>query len=284
MPDARKTLQELKREWVQCQACELGLRRMANDGEFVFGSGVRRGIMLVGEGPGWQEERDGEPFVGKSGTLLRTLLNKMCASQVYFTNCVTCRSCTPILDEHGLPKLRRSRFGGTPKPMFKDEPPLPTQIAACLPRLHEEIYIVDPVVIVACGAKAAETLIGRSISITQDRGKERTITIPGVLQRPSLTDKRRVWARRKDGTVTMPMEQNMVRYLLVPTVHPAYVLRKAGDLGPNNPFQLFVGDVRLAVKIYERYILENFGVEPSGASDISYEDLRQSEEEEEDGS
>lgn len=270
-PDARKSLPLLRREWETCTKCDLGLWRSANKGEFVFGEGARGGIMFIGEGPGRTEEEYGRPFVGESGQILRKVLGRLGITEetCYITNIVSCRSCEAVIDDNGLPVMRRGR------PAYKDSPPLPPHIEACRDRLYEEIYIVDPILIVALGGTAAKTLTGGNLSILAERGKERFIEVPGVTQRAVLTDKKRVWAHKVKGKMVMPTEQNSVNYLMLPTLHPAYVSRQLEDKSRESPLKLLIQDLRLAVKIYERYMLEIFGAVPTGSSDASEDSIEQ---------
>jgi uracil-DNA glycosylase len=237
------------------------------DGKMVFGEGARRGIMFIGEGPGSNEEVEGRPFVGPSGQLLRKVLTFFGAPNVYISNTVICRSAAPVLDPQGNPRFRGGKFGKPKVQLYRDEPPLPVHVETCKPRLYEEIYLVDPVIIVSLGVPASEMLLQRPVAITKERGTTHSCDIPGVFHRAKLTEKKKEWVRKVRGEVVMPTEQNMVRYLVLPTLHPAYVLRKHADHGPNNPFQQFRDDIRLAVKIYERYQHETHGIVPTGASD-----------------
>lgn len=271
--DARKTLTELHSEWETCSRCALGIHRQTNNGAFVFGEGQRRGIMFIGEGPGVEEERQGVPFIGKSGSLLRSILKKMNVTGAYITNIVSCRSCEPVLDPNtGLPRMMKRKYGPS-LPMFKDLPPTPPQWKECQARLHEEIYLVDPIIIVSLGGTAAESLLGKSITITRDRGRESHIEVPGAGFQASLTDKKQQWIRKVHGEIVLPVLPSIVRYTMIPTLHPAYVLRKIADMGHNSPFRQFVEDIRKAVKIYEMYMQEVHQQLPSGDSDASYESV-----------
>lgn len=256
--DAIHRLKILRDEWSDCTKCELGTRRRDVNGQFVFGEGVIRSILFIGEGPGKNEEWQGRPFVGKSGKILRKVIEHLGVLDFsYITNAVACRSCAPLMDANtNTPMLRKNFRSQQMEIIWKDEPPSPIHLAACQPRLYEEIYLVDPVVIVSLGAKAAEILTGGSVTITTERGKERHINIPGMTQRAVLTEKKGVWLRKTKGLYVAPTEQNEVRYLLVPTLHPAYVDRKLSDKGPTSPFRQFFSDIKKAVKIFERYQLE----------------------------
>lgn len=106
------------------------------------------GVMLVGEGPGAQEDQQGEPFVGKAGQLLDRILEAagFKRDEVYITNVVKCR-----------PPGNR----------------LPTaqEAAACYPFLAEQIRLISPRIIVCLGALATQTLIDPAARITRVRGR-----------------------------------------------------------------------------------------------------------------
>ena len=283
MADVRKTLPVLYNEWDKCRACTLGTRREAVGGGLVFGEGVSRGILFVGEGPGANEEEQGRPFAGNAGSLIRDILERLKFEDFYFTNLVCCRSCEPVLDQStGQPVIRKGRRGSPGEVLMKDSIPLPVQIEACRPRLMEQIYLLDPVLIVAVGATAAEHLLGKPVSITRERGTFHECVIPGATLRPVLTDKKQVWGRKVHGEYVLPTETNEVRYSVMLTIHPSFVLRKGRDKGRDSPLRLFAGDIRLAVKVYERYVAEVFNREITSTSD---EDLSSiGEDDVEDGS
>lgn len=250
-PDARKSLLQLREEWRSCVRCPLGVKRLEREGQFVFGQGTLNSIMLIGEGPGVDEEEAGVPFIGNSGKLLHKILALIGMTEFYMTNIVTCRSCAPQENPDGTPAMRvRNFITKIPEPVYKDEPPTPLHYNACLPRLHEEIYLVDPIVIVGLGGTACEVLEGGHVTITRDRGKPVQIEIPGASFSPSLTEKKEAWARK--GKVA-PTEQNMVRYHFIPTLHPAYVIRKLSDQHLDSPLMQLVNDLRTALKTYETY-------------------------------
>jgi uracil-DNA glycosylase len=229
--------------------------------QMIIGEGVRNAIMIIGEGPGRNEEEQGRPFVGKSGELLRQILDAyQLTPYCYITNIVVCRACEVSIDDQGQPRLKKRR-GQPDEIMYHDVVPMPTQIKACAPRLYEEIYSVDPVVILALGVTAASFLLNRPISIQKERGITESCNVPGALWTPQLTEKKKVWARKVKGQDVLPVEQNQVRYTVIPTLHPAFVLRKEGDHGKDSPWNQLALDVKLAGEIYERYMLEAHGVE-----------------------
>lgn len=262
--DARKTLTQLKDEWSTCVRCELGTRLQTRQGHYVFGQGYSRSVMFVGEGPGVEEDKEGIPFVGRSGKLLRRILSVLGLKDFYITNIICCRSCEVALDDKGLPMtLKDYRTQQVIGMKYKDVTPTPPQKAACRPRLLEEIYLVDPIVIVGLGAPACSELLGHSVVITRDRGEPAQIAIPGASFRPVLTEKKQQWLRKNSaGEWHSPVEPNEVLYHFIPTLHPAYVLRELADRGPNNAFQKFVADIRSAAHTYEAYVETVFGAPP----------------------
>lgn len=271
-PDARKSLDQLRRDWETCVDCPLGVQRQQYGKKFVPGEGARRGIMLIGEGPWDTEEEYGRPMIGEAGNIPRKILAGLGFSDYYVTGIVSCRSCEQRLDANQQPMFRNQR-SGTPMPAWNDRAPTPREWKACQPRLQEEIYLVDPVLIMSFGNTAAEALIGKPVTIGKEHGKERTITIPGAGFEAVLTDKKKEWYRKVRGELVAPMQQTAVEYLLIPTLHPAYVLKKILDKGHDSPFRQIVEDIRKAVKIYEQYLQEVFHMMPTGASDVSWEEV-----------
>jgi DNA polymerase len=136
----------MKREVRDCTLCELHLKRT----QAVFGTGNPFAeLMLIGEGPGEEEDKQGEPFVGKSGQLLDKVLEAAGFSReenVYIANIVKCR-----------PPGNRE--------------PKPEERAACLPYLMQQIELIRPRIIILLGSTALKGLIDPEGRITQVRGK-----------------------------------------------------------------------------------------------------------------
>ena len=160
------TLEELRTEIGDCQRCRLCEKRNS----IVFGVGNPNAeIVFVGEGPGYEEDKQGEPFVGRAGQLLTQIITKgmnMQREDVYIANVVKCR-----------PPENRN--------------PEPDEIAACEPFLVKQLELIKPRVIIALGKFAAQTLLRDTTPITRLRGK---------------------W-------------QSYRGIKLMPTLHPAYLLR-----------------------------------------------------------
>ena len=113
--------------------------------------------MFIGEGPGFQEDHLGEPFVGKAGQLLDRILQAIGLSRqtVFITNVVKCH---PMVNP------------SDPEARGNDRPPAPEEMAACRPYLDEQIRLISPRVIVTLGSVATKTLLGEDIGITKVRG------------------------------------------------------------------------------------------------------------------
>lgn len=266
--DARKTLTMLKEEWQHCTDCALGARRTRVGGRFVFGEGVPRAIMFIADGPDEIEEFRGEPFAGAAGRLLHGIMNKYNCPEYYTTYLVACRSCEIKLHkETSLPITRNGEA------QFQDIVPLPVQSAACRNRLLEEIYLVDPIIIVTLGAPASEAVLGKPVTITKERGRAQHISIPGALSRPVLTDTKKAWRRKLHGNISWPVEPNEVRYLVIPTLNPSFVLRKSADKTERGPFKHLQTDLRSIVGIYERYLVEVYNKEPRFNLDADFKDM-----------
>ena len=164
------TLVEQEEQARTCVRCPLSKGRT----QVVFGVGnPNADLLFVGEGPGEQEDLQGEPFVGKSGKLLdKMILEEMGLTRqdVYIANTVLCRP-----------------------PGNRD--PLPEELDACRPWLEAKLEVIDPKVVVTLGNFATKQLLDTKEGITKIRGK------------------------------TYPYR----RGVLVPTFHPAAVLRGGGE-------------------------------------------------------
>jgi len=129
-----------------------------NATQTVFGEGPRTAeVMLVGEQPGDQEDRQGHPFVGPSGRLLDEGLEAagIDRRRVYVTNAV----------KH----FKFVRIELTKRRLHKK--PSAAEVRACHPWLDAEIRLIKPRVIVALGATAAQALLGPRFKVTEQRGK-----------------------------------------------------------------------------------------------------------------
>jgi uracil-DNA glycosylase family protein len=149
-PLAPRSLQELAKESQKCRNCDL----WRNATQTVFGRGSSSApIMLIGEVPGDQEDRQGKPFVGPAGTLLRMLLDEagIDLKQVYLTNVVKHFKWEP----RGKRRIHKT--------------PNSSEIKACRFWLDAEIAALKPKVIVCLGATAAQALLGREFRVTQHR-------------------------------------------------------------------------------------------------------------------
>lgn len=138
-------LKKLAQEILKCTKCKLSLTR----NNAVPGDGsLNSDIILVGEAPGVQEDRQGLPFVGEAGKLLTSLLSSIGLSRtdVYITNIVKCRP----------PKNRE---------------PTKEEITTCLPYLRKQTLLIKPSIICTLGRVASKTLIDKKLSISKEHGK-----------------------------------------------------------------------------------------------------------------
>jgi uracil-DNA glycosylase family 4 len=182
------TLETLRAEIGDCQRCKLWPGRT----HLVFGVGNPQAkLMFVGEGPGRDEDLQGEPFVGRAGQLLTEIITKgmkLRREEVYIANVIKCR-----------PPENRN--------------PEPDEIASCQPFLLRQIEIVRPKVLVALGTFAAQTLLGLRAPISRLRGH---------------------W-----------YDYHGIK--LMPTLHPAYLLRNPNDK------KLVWADIKMVMAELERH-------------------------------
>lgn len=176
-------LDDLRRAAANCQGCDL----YKDASQTVFGAGTSAArVVLVGEQPGDQEDRQGAPFVGPAGRVLDTALEEagIARDAAYVTNAV----------KH----FRFSQSGPGTRRIHRT--PDAAQVTACHPWLAAELRIIDPDVIVLLGATAAKALLGPSFRVTRQRGQ--------LITRPPLDEE--------------TARQNA---FYVATVHPSSVLR-----------------------------------------------------------
>lgn len=198
---------ELAAQVAGCQRCGLCRGRVKT----VFGVGdVHATWLFIGEGPGYYENQQGEPFVGRAGQLLDNMLNALGVvrgDRAYIANIVKCRP----TDANG-----------------KDRPPTPQEVAACLPYLQRQIALIQPKIIVALGKTAVTSLFGLDpqMPLAQLRGKVMQYRHPApdgglpVLQPTGVGA-----ADGEQGGVT----GTDASIPLVATYHPAYLLRQPSD-------------------------------------------------------
>jgi len=171
-------LEALQAEVADCHQCE---HLAESRTQTVFGVGNPSAeLMFIGEAPGAEEDRHGVPFVGRSGSLLTQLINKMGLrrDEVFIANILKCRPDTP---------------GG-----IGNRKPNRAEISECLPYLFEQIKIIEPYVVVLLGATPLDALFAlTATTITKMRGQVLHWTDPKFAHRIQV----------------------------IPTWHPAYVLR-----------------------------------------------------------
>jgi DNA polymerase len=146
------SVRTLKAAAQACRGCDLYKRAT----QVVFGSGPRDArVMLLGEQPGDQEDRHGEPFVGPAGAVLQKALDEagIPRDSAYLTNAVKHFSWEP----RGKRRIHKK--------------PRASEIKACRPWLEAELRAVKPAVLVCLGATAAQSLFGAQFKLMQQRGQ-----------------------------------------------------------------------------------------------------------------
>ncbi|MEU6578589.1 UdgX family uracil-DNA binding protein [Streptomyces sp. NPDC046805] len=209
LPDRRAGLPGLRKAAAECRGCPL--YRAAT--QTVFGEGDPHArVLLLGEQPGDQEDRQGRPFVGPAGKVLEQALADagIDPGQAYVTNAVKHFKFT-------VPEGRKRRI---------HKAPTLREMTACKPWLMAELRLVSPEVVVALGATAGKALLGSGFRVTEQRG--------ALLPWPGLGDEHGGTEAREDIGG------------LVATIHPSAVLR-ADDR--RKVYEGLVADLRLVAEV-----------------------------------
>jgi uracil-DNA glycosylase len=212
VPAEPRDLEELAAAARGCRGCEL----YQDATQTVFGAGAQTSrIMLVGEQPGDQEDKEGEPFVGPAGRLLDRALAEagIDRSAGYVTNAV-----------------KHFRFTTVPNsPRRLHASPSTRHVRACHPWLDAEFEVVRPLYVVALGAVAAQALFGSKFRLTRERGT--------LLDWPPV-----------DGPYAGSSLQ--VRGALA-TIHPSAVLRSRSASDRAAAYDGLVADLRVVAELLD---------------------------------
>lgn len=153
-----ENFEELDEEIKDCKKCKL----CGNRNNIVVGTGNKNAkVMFIGEGPGADEDIQGEPFVGKAGKLMNQAFKGIGIKRedVYIANIVKCR-----------PPMNRN--------------PEQDEIDACIGYLREQVMLVKPEIIVLLGSVALKAILGKEYSITSSRGK--WVEKKGIMYMPTF--------------------------------------------------------------------------------------------------
>ncbi|MEN6357875.1 MAG: uracil-DNA glycosylase [Armatimonadota bacterium] len=144
-------IEQLKAQCLDCSECALAQTRR----NVVFGEGNPESpLMIIGEGPGMNEDATGRPFVGRAGALLDEALAacRIGRQHVFICNVLKCRAC---ITENGRTRNR---------------PPATDEIDACTHWLENQIRVIKPLVILCLGAPSAKFVIKKDFKMTKERG------------------------------------------------------------------------------------------------------------------
>jgi uracil-DNA glycosylase family protein len=208
---SRPTLDSLRAAAAGCQACDLW--KLGT--QTVFGDGARHAsLMLVGEQPGDQEDKQGKPFVGPAGAILSQALEAagIDPADTYVTNAV-----------------KHFKWEPRGKRRIHKKPDM-VEVYACHPWLEAEIAVVRPRAIVCLGATATRAVLGPSIKVMQGRGH--------VLDLASLVELSSVPA----GLGALPSGS-----IVSVTVHPSSILRAPDSDARRQAMEQFIADLKVVV-------------------------------------
>lgn len=238
-------LTEVYQRWHTCTRCFLGEHRKASGlpDDIVFGDGnPEADILIVGEAPGAEEEKDFIPFIGAAGKLLDQVI-ACTADSPEVQELFEWYSKTPHTKQNDkkfhdtVLEYRRSRFFITNVVVCRppdNRTPVKAEMDACWERLWNTIYTVDPILIIAAGATALSTIMRRvSVSIMDKQGQLQEVTYDGHF-----------------GKVVYPV---------MPILHPSYLLRVADWKSKDGAFAKTVKHFRAAMEAADFYRLEHYG-------------------------
>src|SRR5919204_2679323 len=192
-----KSLPKLRAAAAECKACEL----WKTGTQTVFGEGERTAeIVFVGEQPGDKEDLAGRPFVGPAGRVLDEALEAagIDRSLAYVTNAV-----------------KHFKWTARGKRRIHQKPNA-AEMTACRPWLEAELAVVRPKVLVALGATAAQSLLGKDFRVTQHRGE----------------------------LVESPLAEHVTA-----TIHPSAILRQQDEASRGTELASFVDDLRVVASL-----------------------------------
>lgn len=242
--DKQNYLNALQSAWCQCQQCPMLVPGRRN---VVFGYGNPDAqIMIIGEAPGENEDLSGFPFVGKAGLLLDQFLGVVTAREEVSTVLSTLNG---IKGASAAAEQQRNEYRIRLRELLLQEfyfcnvvmcrppenrDPTPDEMAACRTRLLEQIYTVDPVLIITAGRIATEALLQKKVAITVSRGEIFDIEFQG---------------RGVPFTYTM-----------MAVLHPSYLARVNDFRQEGGETWKTRNDLLRAMHLIDRYNLHHFGV------------------------
>jgi DNA polymerase len=194
-----RTIEGLRKASTNCRACDLW--KLAT--QTVFGEGASKPrIVFVGEQPGDQEDRSGHPFVGPAGRLLHQAMKNagIDPANVYITNVVKHFKWTAA--QRGKKRIHK-------KPRY-------SEIHACRPWLDAELRVAKPQILVCLGSTASQSLLGRTFSVTRQRGQ----------------------------LIRSPLAP-----FVIATVHPSSILRAPDQNARRGQMEAFIKDLETVAKL-----------------------------------
>jgi DNA polymerase len=206
--DKERAVLSVFSQWSDCTKCDLGKQRYEKHidtsgqaGNMVFGDGnVNADMVVIGIGPGENEDIQGCPFIGESGSIMNEYLDNvaMIREELFIMNIVACRPFSKSIDFK------------TKRPKEENRDPTPLERETCRPLWQEVLYIIDPLIVVAMGKPAVMEVTGkRSVSMREAQGTVMNCQIPGR---------------------ALP-----TNYAVIPMYHPAF-LSRSGDTYRGGPW------------------------------------------------
>ena len=202
-------LQILYEQYKDCTRCPLGNTRL----KFVFGVGNPDAeVLFIGEGPGYDEDHQGEPFIGRAGKLLDQMIESIGLSRksVYIANIVKCHAMI---------------HPDTPHERGNDRAPTTLESETCSPILQQQIAIITPRIIVTLGSPSTRSTLGTQEGISKIRG--RLFPLPMTYFKGQGAEADLFDNKKRDEFMGFSPEQlaPLSKIQVLPMYHPAALLR-----------------------------------------------------------
>jgi len=244
-----RQLQIIKEEYTNCERCSLSEHRKLVNGQICFGelSGLGK-IVFVDEAPIWSGESSGSAFAGTTGEFVRGVLDKIGLKDYYLTHSIMCRACDMVMDDSGQPMMRHGHI------MYKDKDPPKDSQDACHVRLYKELYALEPFAVITFGTTATSAVLGKHVNINSCRGKPFHAYHDGKILRIKTPGKSNRFFRKSDDSYVVSNYVQQVPYLVMPTWHPATILKNIGDMKGRSDKNEFIDDIRYVTRAWRYYV------------------------------
>lgn len=255
-----ETVREFRSKWAECRECHLGAQRNTRTifnmervqvvPKPVFGRTTENwtqgeGVLFVGDPVDNTDECTGVPFSHPRYAPIHQILGLRPDIPFALTHMLLCRACVPVRESNGTIQIDRYGLG-----RYRTVEPDKSSMDACRKRLHEEIYLLDPLIIVALGLQALRALNPRVAAPLT--GTFYDVPVQGLTSVPVRTAAGR-WERKVRGQIVRPSAPRTVRYIALFTVGVRDLEQFGASEDPDREASVFARDMKAVVKLWDFY-------------------------------